>query len=131
MPDVKSWLQSLNTLAGTRVFFRLPVKPSKAPFMRLTRLGGAPDANSETPTSTLRVSIEVWGTDNSDYDNVRKTVLAVEQAVHVIGFSPTPIGSQTTVMWAVVDNSHDSPDPDTGWPRIIILARFGFKYTPG
>jgi len=132
LPDLKAWLQSLNTLAGTRVFFRLPEKPSAAPFMRISRSGGAVLPDSEVPLSVIRVTIEAWGMANSDYDKVRQTVNAVEQAFHNIGFSPTPVGSgASTILWAEVDSIVDMPDPDMGWPRIVLLGRLGYKATAG
>lgn len=129
MPDIRNWLRTNEWIApivGGRVFFRLPdnPNPTKVPFIRLTRSGGGIQADSEFPMYDIRVAIEVWGMDGKHYDLVRQAVLAIEQAALVLQ-PGTILGSNGTVGKNInVTTAFDSPDPDTGWPRIIMDAIF-------
>lgn len=119
LPDAKAWLQSLQ-IVGNRVFFRLPSRPSNSPFIRISRSGGGPQPNAEVGVTQPRVTVEIWGLMDTDYEAVRGAALAIEQACHDVN-RPTPIGStETVLLGANVLSTFDSPDPDTGWPRIIM-----------
>lgn len=118
--DLRTWLRADPTLAAYhdgRVFFRIPDNPNQAPFMRIYRSGGAVQAG-ETPIQDIRVAVEVWGLQNSDYQNVRLLVNALEVLCHSIQV-PTPIGAETLLRNAQVTTAFDSPDPDLGWPRFV------------
>ena len=123
MPDIKQWLHDhpyLNTLHGGRVYFRLPkTKRPKVPFVRIYRAGGGRQSNSEVPMQDLRVSIEVWGWEGRDYDAVRVLCNAIEGLVTEVP-PGTLLGDNGSVVTNVnVSTWFDSPDPDTGMPRMI------------
>jgi hypothetical protein len=127
MVDLRYWLRNdptLNPLHGGRVFFRLP-KTTQAPMVRLTRIGGGVQTNSETPLQDISVIMEVWGMQNSDYQAVRQLSLAIESVCHqyVPGTPLNPTGN-TIMHNANFTYSADAPDPDTGWPRIMNHAQF-------
>jgi hypothetical protein len=127
MPDIRSWLRNhsyLASLSAGRVFFSIPPKITQAPFIRIYRSGGGPQAESEAPVSDIRVGIDVWGLTGADYTAVRSTVRAIEAAAH--DFQPgTQLGSTGTIGLNVnVTTAVDTPDPDTGWPRIYMDAIF-------
>lgn len=121
LPDVKLWLASLGVGPA---YFRLPPAPQldkiTTPFIRLSRSGGGPDANSEVPETTIRCTVEVFGQSNASYEAVRTGALAIEQAVFAVS-GQTLIGNSTMLLAANVLNGFDSPDPDTGFPRYIIM----------
>jgi len=127
MWDLRYWLRNdpiLNPLHGGRVFFRLP-RTTQAPMLRLTRIGGGQQINSETPLQDLQVIIEVWGMQNSDYQAVRQLVIALEHVCHeyVPGTPLNPTGN--TILWnASFTYASDAPDPDTGWPRMLVHVQF-------
>lgn len=123
MPDIRAYLRAhpfLSTFTAGRVFFRLPDRISAAPFMRIYRSGGAVQLNSEVPLSDIRIAIEVWGQQNSDYGAVRGTVKAIEAIGHEL-VPGTVLGPNGTACLNInVTTAVDSPDPDTGWPRVVI-----------
>jgi hypothetical protein len=130
MPDVRAWLRAHPVLAplhGGRVFFRLPAKGKGLAFpcMRIYQLGGAVQAGTDTPIEDLHISIETWGGQDSDYPAVRQLNVALRSACHQLqqGTLINPAGN-TVVSNAQVTNSLDSPDPQTGWPRIICDTVF-------
>jgi hypothetical protein len=127
MLDLRYWLRNdpiLNPLHGGRVFFRLP-KTTQAPMLRITRIGGGQQANSETPLQDIQCIIEVWGMQNSDYQAVRQLVIALEHVCHqyVPGTPLNPTGN--TILWnASFTYATDQPDPETGWPRTMAHVVF-------
>lgn len=120
LPALKTWLINLDTNMANRVAYRLPRNPNASPFGRLTRTGGGPQSDAEVPVVSLQASLEIWGIQNSDYDLIRQTALQVEQAVHDVN-GVSLLGPGVVMLGANVLNGHDSPDPDTGWPRYIML----------
>ena len=124
MPDIRSFLRTesdLNALLSGRVFFRLPAQIKQAPFLRITRAGGGQQPNSEAPVADIRVGIEIWGMEGSDYDAIR----AVSQQLESI--AATPIGpglvlggNGTVLLNLVITTGMDLPDPETGWPRFVM-----------
>lgn len=122
MWDLRYWLRNhpnLNPLHGGRVFFRLPDHPV-APFMRLYRVGGAVQSDSEVPMQDLRLSIEIWGMQDSDFQKLTQLQLGLEDACtnNPSGTLVNPSGN-TILDNAGFTTGFDSPDPDTGWPRIV------------
>lgn len=122
MLDVRAWLRAdpiLNPLHGGRVFFRLPSTP-QAPLMRISQSGGATQQDGEVPMQDVRIAAEVWGMRNSDYQAVRQLRLALEHVCHEVqpGTLINPVGN-TVLHNANFTTGFDSPDPDTGWPRIV------------
>lgn len=127
MPDIRSWLRNhpyLADLSAGRVFFNIPAKIKTAPFVRIYRSGGGPQADgSDSPVLDLRVAVEAWGMTGADYTAVRQTILAVEAAAHDLD-PGTVIGTGTVLLNVNPTTSLDTPDPDTGWPRIMLDAVF-------
>lgn len=122
--DLRQWLRQhplLADLTGERWFFRIPDEVSGAPFGRLYRVGGGPQA-SEAPIQDLRIAHEVWGKVDSDYTAVRQTVLALESLYQVA--SNVLMNNSTALLNARVTGALDAPDPDTGVPRMVcdVLA---------
>lgn len=122
MWDTRAWLRAdptLNPLHDGRVFFRLPDNP-QAPLMRIYKSGGGVQNDSETPMQDIRVALEVWGMQNSDYQKVTQLSLALESVCHQVqpGTLINPDGN-TVLHNANFTTGFDSPDPDTGWPRIV------------
>ena len=120
LPAIKTWLGDLGIFNG--VYYRLPANVEKnGPlFVRISRAGGGPGMDSEVPVATLRVTVEVWGLANSDYEAVRGTAVALEQAVHAVN-GPNALGPGVIALGMNVLTGYDSPDPDTGWPRYIVM----------
>lgn len=128
MWDLRAWLRAHPYLAPIhdgRVFFRLPDDPV-APLMRLYRAGGGGAQNDgEAPLQDIRLSIEIWGitdeaTGRSDYQSLTRLQMGLEAACHdnQPGTLVNPRGN------TILDNANfttgfDSPDPSTGWPRIV------------
>jgi hypothetical protein len=125
LPDLKAWLVALDVV-GSRVWYRLPKKPSNSPFIRLSRAGGGPQQDAEVPVVIFRATVEIWGLMDSDYEAVRAVALAIEQAAHNVN-GPNFAGTNTILLSANVLTGYDSPDPDTGWPRyiqsLVVTAR--------
>jgi hypothetical protein len=125
--DLRVWLINhplLSPLTGGRVFFRIPNSktPPTAPFMRIYRSGGGLDPMEDTPMDYPRVSHEIWGVANTDYQNLRSVEAALKSAYyHGQGAQLNPDGTTVMLSGAVV-TSIDAPDPDLGWPRIIVDA---------
>lgn len=126
MWDIRYWLRNhpnLNPIHGGRCFFRLPDQPV-APLMRLYRSGGGVQMNSEVPIQDIRLAIEIWGiTDNlgrSDYQSLTRLQMGLEDACNrlVPGTLANPSGN-TVLSNLNFTTGFDSPDPSTGWPRII------------
>jgi hypothetical protein len=118
--DLRSWLRShpdLQPLHGGRVFFRVPDRGLTAPFMRLYRVGGGPQPNTDAPESDLRFAIEVWGLQFADYPVVRQLVNATESAFLQ---AESVVSGGTLIQYANVTAAVDAPDPDTGWPRFVV-----------
>lgn len=127
MPDLRYWLRNdatLNPIHGGRVFFRLP-KTLQAPLMRISRTGGGWLASAEAPLMDVQCLIEFWGLQNSDYQAIRQLEVAFESICHEWSagtlLNPT---SNTRMHNAMVNTAFDSPDPDTGWPRIVAHCTF-------
>lgn len=119
MLDVRAWLRThpdLNPLHGGRVFFRLPEQIPTAPFQRLYRVGGGQQPNTEVPELDLRLALETWGTKPGDYPKVRQLVTATESAFHQV---ENVVSGGTLLQYGLITSSVDSPDPDTGWPRLV------------
>jgi hypothetical protein len=132
MNDLRYWLRNhpvLNPLHGGRVFFRLP-KTMQAPMLRISRIGGGQQPDSEVPLSDLQVIIEIWGMHSgehspSDYPAVRQLLIAIEQVCWAVnsGTLMNPNGT-SILMNARFNSGYDSPDPATGWPRMICHVLF-------
>ena len=127
LPDIRFWLRNhhyLKDLSQGRVFFSIPPSVKKAPFIRIYRSGGGPQSENEAPIMDLRLGVETWGMAGADYEAVRQTALAIEQAAH--DFDPgTVLGPNGTVGQNInPTTAMDSPDPDTGWPRIVLDVVF-------
>jgi hypothetical protein len=125
MPDIRNWFRTNEWITphiAGRAFFRLPVNPNpnKVPFIRVSRSGGGVQSNSEAPVSDIRVAVEVWGMAGKDYDKVRAAVLAIEQAALVLQPGTILGDGGTRGLNVNVTTSFDSPDPDTGWPRMMM-----------
>ena len=65
----------------------------------------------------FRATIEVWGLVNSDYEAVRTAMNGIEQVVHNVN-GPWWANDEVVLLGANI-TVLDSPDPDTGWPRMI------------
>ena len=122
MFDVRAWLRAAPNLApihGGRVFFRLP-DTVQTPCMRIYRAGGAVMTNSEAPVQDIRLSIEIWGSAWKDYPVLTNLQLALEDLCHNVqgGTLINPSGN-TVLHNASFNVGFDSPDPETGWPRIV------------
>ena len=134
MVDMRAWLRAhpyLVNLTAGRVFFRIPPKPSAAPFLRIYQSGGGPQAEeSDAPVMDIRLGIDVWGMAGSDYTAVRKTGNALYAIAHdtpaLTRLTGPPTSSyawgNTVHMNLNITTSLDSPDPDTGWPRKVLDA---------
>ena len=129
--DVRAWLRSQPSLAalhGGRVFYRVP-DPAKVggwPLLRLYRLGGGIiEEGGDTTTSQVDLSIEVWHNQTQGYTTVRQLALLLESVIKKIpaGTVINPAGS-TVVLSGHVTNTIDSPDPDSGWPRMVADSRW-------
>lgn len=131
MGDIKVWLINHATLAPLHdgnVFFRIPDTDPTGQFMRIYRTGGSPQAG-DTPLWDIKVSVEAWGTRNQDYDLVRGLATAIEGILFDVQ-SPilaNPEGN-TVILDAEANSGFDSPDPDTGWPRIVVNATFTVRH---
>lgn len=127
LPDLRYWLRNdpiLNPLHGGRVFFRLPAT-TQAPMLRISQVGGGQQIDSETPIQDLDCIVEIWGMQNKDYQAVRQLRLALEHVCHqyIPGTPLSPAGN--TILWnANFRSGLDSPDPETGWPRMICYVTF-------
>jgi hypothetical protein len=122
MFDIRYWLRNdpiLNSLHNGRVFFRLS-RTTIAPMLRISRLGGGLQPNTEAPVQDIQVVVEVWGMKNSDYESVRKLTIAIE---HVCNQYParTPLNptGNTAMQNVLFQTAYDKPDDETGWPRMI------------
>jgi hypothetical protein len=132
MWDLRYWLRNHPNLApihGGRCFFRLPDFPV-SPLMRLYRAGGGVQSDSEVPMQDLRAAIEIWGmTDptsgRSDYTPLTNLQMGLEDACTNVqpGMLINPSGN-TLIHNANFTTGFDSPDPDTGWPRIVCDVTF-------
>ena len=122
MWDMRYWLRNhpnLNPVHGGRVFFRLPDNP-QTPCLRLYRSGGAVQVNSEAPMQDVRISIEIWGSQWKEYATLDNLRALLEDACW--GVEPGAIANPTgnTVIHNLnFTTAFDSPDADTGWPRIV------------
>lgn len=93
--------------------------------LRISQVGGGQQINSETPLQDLDTIIEIWGMQNKDYQAVRQLRLAIEHVCHeyVPGTLLNPSGN--TILWnAAFRSGIDSPDPETGWPRMLCYVTF-------
>jgi hypothetical protein len=118
MEDTRAWLRAhpdLNPLHGGRVFFRLPNQRPASPFQRLYRVGGGP-TDSYVPQLQIRLALETWGVKDSDYPAVRQLVTACESAFFLV---ENEVSGGTLLESGQITSSVDSPDPDTGWPRLV------------
>lgn len=133
LPDVRYFLRNNNLLQPLhqgRVFFELPA-PTKIggwPVMRLYDLGGGiVEHGGDADISQFHIGIECWTNQQSGYQAVRQLSVLTISALRQIdpGALINPSG-QTRVSHAVVINSLDSPDPDSGWPRRILDTTWTF-----
>ena len=134
MLDMRAWLRNhpyLAELSGGRVFFRIPPKPSAAPFVRIYQSGGGGQAEeADAPVLDIRLGIDVWGMAGSDYPAIRATTLALYAIAHdtppmtqLIGPTSSVYAWGNTVhMNMNITTALDSVDPDTGWPRKVLDA---------
>lgn len=122
MFDLRAWLRAhtlLTNLSGGRVFFRIPDDISKAPFLRIYRVGGGVQYG-EAPLQDIRIAIEAWGMENKHYTSVRQTVIALESLFHAADNVQLNGAGSTLLLYSQVTSVSDQPDPDTGWPRILL-----------
>lgn len=121
MLDLRTWLRSHPLLAAPlsaqRVWFRVPTNPSGSPFIRIYRAGGGPQP-SEAPIQDIRIAHEVWALLDEDYTLVLQTIQALESIYQQA--SNLRMGTGTVLLNAEVTGVVDSPDPDSGWPRIVL-----------
>lgn len=125
--DFKAWLQGhpmLAGLTGGRVFFRIPKDNPTAPFLRLYRVGGGPNPLDATPIDMPRMAVEVWHTQITGnpppYQVLRAVVSALQSALfYAQGTLLNPNGS-TVLLSGSVTGVVDAPDPDLGWPRLVV-----------
>lgn len=120
--DIRAWLRAdtdMKALHGGRVFFRIPDVISGSPFMRLSHIGGYTSATSDVPEQSFRINLEAWGQQNGDYTKVRQLVVAATSTLHQV--QNLHVGG-TLIQDASLQGSLDSPDPDTGWPRVIMTG---------
>jgi hypothetical protein len=106
---------------GGRVYFRVPEHAwDKGPVMRLYRVGGAVQPNSEVPMQDIRLSIEIWVQKWKRYPEITDLSSLLETACSELqaGSLINPQGN-TRLHNASLNSAFDSPDPDTGWPRIV------------
>lgn len=130
MPDIVYFLKhtpDVTAYVGTRVFFRIP-DPGKEggfPLIGIHRLaGGIVAAGGDVVVANIDVALSVWHNKMSGYDTVRATCTAVESALWQIDNTLLNPAGQTVCQWARVTNTIDMPDPESGWPRIILDATF-------
>ena len=119
-PDVRTWLRThpdLAPLHGGRVFLRMPDRLGPTPFCRMYRVGGPSDPL--LPFEQPRLSIEVWGRTFSDWPAVRQLEVSL---LTVLRQAENVVSGKTLIANAHVTSSADLPDPDTGWPRMVITA---------
>lgn len=127
LPDLRYWLRNdpiLHPMHGGRVYFRLP-RTTQAPMLRISQVGGGQQPDSEVPISDVQCIIEIWGMQDKDYEAVRQIRLGLEHIcwAWVPGNLPNPT-SNTRMHNARFNGGYDSPDPQTGWPRIICHTTF-------
>lgn len=128
--DIRYWLRNhpiLNPLHGGRVYLRLP-STTIAPMLRISRVGGGQQQDTEAPISDIQLVVEVWGMQNKDYQAVRQLIIAIEHVCNQL--APGTLASPTGT--TILDNANfttgfDSPDPQTGWPRMICHIIFTVK----
>lgn len=119
LEDLKAWLASDPTLAplhGGRVYFRLPNEPTY-PCLRLYRAGGGKQPG-QAPEMDLRLAVEVWGGRFEDYPAVRQLATALESVASEV--ENEVVGTSTLLQYALATSAFDQPDPETGWPRIVV-----------
>lgn len=124
MPDIRAYLRNhpyLANLTAGRVFFHLPDPTMQAPFIHMYRSGGGlSNPTSDSPLMDYRVAIVVWGNKGSDYPMVRSTVLAIESMAFLFASNAVLGPGGTHGKNISVTTSLDSPDPDSGSPRILM-----------
>lgn len=140
MPDVRYWLRTHPDLApfhAGRVFFRIPDagKVSGGVLMRLYRIGGGiADLGGDAPISTFDISIECWCIQTPTTPDPRKLYTTVRQMADatvsalfqvIPGSLLNPTG-QTRALNALATTVIDSPDPETGDPRMVVDSRWTF-----
>lgn len=132
LADMRAWLRAnslLQPLHQGRVFFRLPdflFSPKDAqastPAIRLYRHGGGPRANSEVPIDDARLTLECWVGAPRQYASLRQLVLAVTSVLHDLPSASLPLNPPDgcLLLNAQVSGTIDAPDPETGWPRVVM-----------
>lgn len=134
LPDVRYWLRNhpdLQPYHSGRVFFRIPDadKLSGFPIMRLYRLaGGVIAQGGDVNISQVAIAVECWHNQNKGYDAIRQMAVALESACQTLpaGQLLNPTG-ETRAQSARVINVLDSPDADTGWPRLVCDTSWVFQ----
>lgn len=122
--DMKAWIgkhPNLKPIHGGRVFFRVPDYAwDKGPVMRIYRAGGAVQTNSEAPMQDIRLSVEAWVKEWDNYPVITDLCSLLEDACTNVqaGSLINPVGN-TILDNASFNTAFDSPDPDTGYPRIV------------
>lgn len=125
MPDIRHFLRNhpfLSGLSAGRVFFRIPDagKISVSPFIHLYWTGGGLQPDSEAPIADVSVALAIWGMDRGDYGLVRETSIAIQNIAFMFS-DMTVLGPGGTIgKYLKVTTGVDSPDPDTGWARIVL-----------
>lgn len=138
LPDIRYWLRThplLVPLHLGRVFFRLPDPQNIGgwPIMRIYRLpgGGIVETGGDTPFYRMYVTVECWSNGpperrGFDFASVRQLAQAAESALWDLdsGTLLNPAGNGTRAQAALATGTIDSPDPDTGWPRMVVDTRW-------
>ena len=131
LPDIRWWMRHQTALAALhsgRVFFRIPDNQTLWPVIRIYQLGGQPvNQGGDIPLERLAVSCELWYGGSTvtvaygGYPTLRSMTNILKSALQQLpsGTLLNPNGN-TVATDAAVTGVIDRPDPDTGWPRIIV-----------
>lgn len=127
LPDAErllsGWLRDQDeiiSLVGDHVYTILPGNlPSKAPFVRITRVGSPPPHNHPLWIDHARLTIEAWGPRQQVSWQVAATVQAVMAQGDLVGRHDE--GVVSGIQWGSLT---DDPDPtyDPPMPRHILDA---------
>jgi hypothetical protein len=123
---VKAWLLTtavapLVTVSGSVKIFQAMPKGSPLPCVILSRVGGAPQEESDAPIDAPRISFEVWAANRPQAKTIAKTLLSeIEQLGYSRGYTGIlgriPSATVLLDMWA--------PDDESDTPRYIVDATF-------
>lgn len=137
LADLRVFLRTqpdMQTACAGRVFFRLPdflftssdsaYQTNGTPAARLYRAGGGLRPTSEALIDDANIAVECWGAKGADYPAVRLLYLTIASVLHTTpsGTLLNPAGS-SLLLNADVSGAIDAPDPETGWPRLVVHAK--------